>query len=279
MYGSMPHAPTPSRLAILLCFALAVGPASCARLSPASHEFARIVLPETGADPAPFEEPLRRRLAGLKTFRASGVLQFEKADRPIRQTNFLLLAGPARQTRLRGTRAIGPVLFELIADGEAYTFTIPTRRQAYVGRRGAQERETTLLTPGAITDPLRIQLHVGAIRYVSHQPDTTALVELVRDEPDGGWRIAQRIEFARETGRVARVVAYNAEGAPLMISTFADYRQLPDTGPDDTFLHFLREALHPVVQQDRNRTHEQSEAYNEYLRRDGWELVGGACAG
>lgn len=56
---------------------------------------------------------------------------------------------------------------------------------------------------------------------------------------------------------------------------FIDERFALMTGPDDTFLRFLCETLHPVVQEDRERTTTQAQAYNKYLRRDGWELVPG----
>lgn len=56
---------------------------------------------------------------------------------------------------------------------------------------------------------------------------------------------------------------------------FTDDRFALLTGPDDTFLNFLCESVHPVVQRDRAKTHEQVEAYNKYLQRDGWKLVPG----
>lgn len=209
--------------------------AGCGRLAPASRELAPIPLPESGADPQPFEEAVTRRLAGVATFRASGVLQFEHAGHPVRQVNFLLLAGEEAQMRLRGTRAIGPVLFEIIATTTEFVFTIPTRRRAYEGARGAEESETDLLVPSAITDPLRISLHPEGVHFLTHEADGTALVEVLEDRAAGLWRIAQRMSFDPATGRIRDCVSYDNSGAPALVTHFADYRDLAGLGADDAF--------------------------------------------
>jgi hypothetical protein len=54
---------------------------------------------------------------------------------------------------------------------------------------------------------------------------------------------------------------------------FTDDRFGLMTGPDDTFLHFLRETVHPAVHSKRDEIPAQVEAYNKYLLRDGWKLV------
>lgn len=44
--------------------------------------------------------------------------------------------------------------------------------------------------------------------------------------------------------------------------------------PDEEFLRFLCETVHPVVRTPQmGSAHEIVEAYNEYLERDGWEIV------
>lgn len=44
-------------------------------------------------------------------------------------------------------------------------------------------------------------------------------------------------------------------------------------GPDETFLRFLGETVHPVVRPDESDAVRMVEAYNEHLAKDGWELV------
>ena len=44
-------------------------------------------------------------------------------------------------------------------------------------------------------------------------------------------------------------------------------------GPDETFLRFLCETVHPVVQPDPDVAVEMAKAYNEHLTKDGWEVV------
>ncbi|KEQ54766.1 MULTISPECIES: abortive infection family protein [Sphingobium] len=44
-------------------------------------------------------------------------------------------------------------------------------------------------------------------------------------------------------------------------------------GPDDTFLRFLCETVHPVVRPDKDEAIRLVAQYNDQLRQDGWELV------
>lgn len=215
--------------------ALALLLAGCARFAPPSRTVAPIVLPASGADPAPYEEALTQRLAGLASFRATGILQFERTGDPVRQIDFLLLSSGRSNIRLRGMRAIGPTLFELIADDQRYAFSIPTRRQWYAGVRGGEEDASKLLVPSSVIDPLRVGLRPGSIRYVEHLSGETHLVELVRVVEGGPWRAVQRIEFGQETGRLRRVLAFNADGGVAQITSFGDYRELPGFGPADAF--------------------------------------------
>jgi hypothetical protein len=43
-------------------------------------------------------------------------------------------------------------------------------------------------------------------------------------------------------------------------------------GPDDTFLRFLCETVHPVVRDDRGECSQIVAEYNSHLKHDGWEL-------
>ncbi len=218
-----------------LLLLIALAGAGCARIAPASRDVAPIVLPASGADPAPFEAAIGRRLTGVQSFRARGILQFEQTDEPIRRMDFLFISRGQAALRLRGTRVIGPVLFELIADEEAFAFSIPTRRQWYAGQRGPEEAGSKLLVPSSVLDPLRVGLQPGGVRYVAHHADGTHLVEVVRTSAAGPWRIRQRIEFTGATGRPSRVLAYGDDGGLEQITTFADYRQLETLGPEDAF--------------------------------------------
>ena len=220
------------RLLVLLLLVVGAG---CARLAPASRQVAAVPLPASGADPAPFEAAIARRLAGLATFRAKGVLRFERAGYRVRQVDFLLLSRGRYDLRLRGSRALGPMLFELVADAEQFAFSIPIRRQWYAGRRGQEEADSPLLVPSSVIDPLRIELQPDSTRYVAHYPTETHLVELGRAGGAGALHVLRRIEFGGATGRPSRVLAYGEDGALVRVTSFGDYRQLPDMGPDDAF--------------------------------------------
>src|ERR1035438_6965253 len=43
-------------------------------------------------------------------------------------------------------------------------------------------------------------------------------------------------------------------------------------GPDEPFLKFLAETIHPVVRPDSDKAWEMVNEYNSYLAIDGWEL-------
>jgi hypothetical protein len=45
------------------------------------------------------------------------------------------------------------------------------------------------------------------------------------------------------------------------------------SGPDDVFLRFLCETVHPVVRPDKDEAIKLVAQYNDQLRQDGWELV------
>lgn len=53
---------------------------------------------------------------------------------------------------------------------------------------------------------------------------------------------------------------------------FKDSRFGLERGPDETFLRFLAETVHPVVRSDEEEVRRAVETYNQHLRRDGWEL-------
>jgi hypothetical protein len=54
---------------------------------------------------------------------------------------------------------------------------------------------------------------------------------------------------------------------------FHDERFGLKKGDDETFLRFLCEVLHPVVQSDRTEVQKLVQLFNEYLRHDGFQLV------
>jgi HEPN domain-containing protein len=54
---------------------------------------------------------------------------------------------------------------------------------------------------------------------------------------------------------------------------FADRRFNLLDGPEETFLKFLCETVHPVVRPDRSETATLVQHYNEQLRLNGWELA------
>jgi hypothetical protein len=54
---------------------------------------------------------------------------------------------------------------------------------------------------------------------------------------------------------------------------FRDSRFALVDGPDETFIAFLAEMLHPAVRSDEDEVAELAALFNDYLRRDGWELV------
>jgi AbiJ-like protein len=54
---------------------------------------------------------------------------------------------------------------------------------------------------------------------------------------------------------------------------FDDKRFKLRHGPDETFVRFLAEMLHPVVRSDEEEVGRLCENFNRLLRRDGWELV------
>jgi hypothetical protein len=53
---------------------------------------------------------------------------------------------------------------------------------------------------------------------------------------------------------------------------FTDSRFGLLTGPDDTFLKFLRETVHPIVRSDVDEARKLVQLYNDHLKSDGWEL-------
>lgn len=213
----------------------------CARVrSPPALGAAPIVLPTSGADPVPFEAALQRRFAGLASFRAQGVLRLERGSAPVWQTGFMLVASGESNLRLRGKRALGPTLFEVIANADRFAFSIPTRRQWYEGVLGDGASREVRPVPGSVVDPLRVKLRPDGTRIVVHDPAGPRVVELAPGVDGDAGGIVQTIEFARETGRPARVLTYDAEGGLVQITTFGDYQQLPGTGPDDAFPFHLR---------------------------------------
>ena len=222
------------RLLVTLVVVVCLWPVGCARLRPTVREAPVIVLPRGGDDPAPFADAVRRRLAGVETFRARGLLRVERPDTPVRQANFLALAGADAQVRLRGTRAIGPTLFEVIADGERFTVTVPTRRTAYVGRWDGGEGNGGRPLSGTLYDPIRVRLPADAEFALVWEGDRAVLLSMRREGPG---RVAQRIEFAPDTGHVHRTSTYDEDGVLRFVTTFEDYRALPALGPDDAFPH------------------------------------------
>lgn len=54
---------------------------------------------------------------------------------------------------------------------------------------------------------------------------------------------------------------------------FDDVRFSLRSGPDDAFLRFLCETVHPVVRPDKDEAIKLVAQYNDQLRQDGWELV------
>jgi len=56
---------------------------------------------------------------------------------------------------------------------------------------------------------------------------------------------------------------------------FGDGRFRLRHGPDEVFVAFLAEMLHPVVREDTDEVDALLEHFNRALRRDGWELVEG----
>ena len=53
---------------------------------------------------------------------------------------------------------------------------------------------------------------------------------------------------------------------------FRDQRLKLATGPDDVFLRFLCEVLHPVVRDDREEVAKLQQVFNDHLKADGWEI-------
>ena len=53
---------------------------------------------------------------------------------------------------------------------------------------------------------------------------------------------------------------------------FSDWRLRLLDGPDQTFVRFLRETVHPVVRPDAEEAARLVDAYNDGLKPDGWEL-------
>lgn len=53
---------------------------------------------------------------------------------------------------------------------------------------------------------------------------------------------------------------------------FTDSRFGLIDGPDDTFLRFLRETVHPVVRPEPDEGRKLVQLYNVHLKADGWEL-------
>ena len=207
---------------------------ACARVRPPPPELTAIVLPVSGGATAPFEDAVARRLAQIRTLRGRGVLRIDREGEPPFQCGFLLLADAASRVRVRGTRAIGPVLFELVADDQRYAVHIPTKRRTYAGLRG-QADDAMVLTPGTLTDPLRLALIPGSVRHVEYGPDATVLVETVAPAPEGPWREAQRTEFSPETGHVTAVRRFGEDGSLVEALTFGAYRALPDLDADHAF--------------------------------------------
>ncbi len=54
---------------------------------------------------------------------------------------------------------------------------------------------------------------------------------------------------------------------------YADYRFGLMDGPDETFLRFLCEMIHPVVRPDEDEAEYLLEMFNLNLNRDGWEII------
>lgn len=219
--------------ALLVAVLVVLAQAACARVRPPAGPLPAIVLPHAGARTAPFERALERRLAGVETLRGKGTLRMDTEGRRPFQCDFLLLADTDSRLRLRGTRALGPTLFELVADQTEYGLLVPPRREQYVGRRDVQE-DAIPVSPSRVTDPLRIRLTPGATRTLEYGPEATVLVETAAG-PDGGRRLVQQIAFSSATGHVLRVTRYDEAGVPAQIMRFGEYRVLDDLPPDDAF--------------------------------------------
>jgi polyhydroxyalkanoate synthesis regulator phasin len=54
---------------------------------------------------------------------------------------------------------------------------------------------------------------------------------------------------------------------------FTDGRFAIQNAPDEEFLHFLSETLHPLVRRSEEERQELLDLYNRHLRADGWEIA------
>lgn len=78
------------------------------------------------------------------------------------------------------------------------------------------------------------------------------------------------IRFADAAGDIQQHADNWGDWAPDWVFSDSRFRLL--WAPDDAFLRFLCETIHPAVRSDEGESTELAAVYNDYLKADGWEI-------